>query len=168
MYNKVAHTLARAMIDADSVALRFNFRGVGASAGSYGEGVGEVADAVAAAQWLRNEYPGLPLFLAGFSFGARVAMLAANQVQCDALVTVAPAVRLAFALEFVQPAAPWLVVQGDADELVECDDVVAWLNELQPGPQLIVMDGVGHFFHGQLTPLRKHVAAFIKGLADAG
>ncbi|MFK8014158.1 MAG: alpha/beta hydrolase [Gammaproteobacteria bacterium] len=161
MTNKVAHTLARAMLDLNLVALRFNFRGVGSSEGDYDQGVGEVADAVAAAAWLSKLYPDQPLVFGGFSFGARVAILAATRHPCRALVSVAPAVGLNFALPFEQPAVPWLVVQGDEDELVDCDEVVAFVDQLEPGPELEVMPGVGHFFHGKLTPLRESVREFI-------
>lgn len=166
MTNKVAHTLARAMLDRDIVALRFNFRGVGHSEGAYDGGVGETMDALAAAAWLARRYSNLPLVFAGFSFGARVAMLAASRLPCHALISVAPAVALDFALPFEQPQVPWLIVQGDADELVDCDDVIGWVNELEPGPQLQVMQGVGHFFHGKLTPLRAHVGAFLSGVFE--
>ncbi len=162
MTNKVAHTLARAMLDQNIGVIRFNFRGVGRSEGAYDNGVGEVADAVAAARWISQRYPGLPLVFAGFSFGARVAILAATRHPCSALVSVAPAVALDFALPFTQPTVPWLVVQGDDDELVECADVVNWVDTLEPGPQLQVMSEVGHFFHGKLTPLRQHVGAFLQ------
>lgn len=161
MTNKVAHTLARAMLDQNLAVIRFNFRGVGKSEGVYDEGVGEVADALAAAAWISKQYSGLPLVFAGFSFGARVAILAATRHPCRALVSVAPAVALNFALPFTQPDVPWLVVQGAADELVECDDVVNWVDALEPGPQLHIMPDVGHFFHGQLTPLRRHVGDFL-------
>ena len=103
MTNKVAHTLARAMLDQNLGVIRFNFRGVGKSQGTYDEGVGEVADALAAAEWISKRYPGLPLVFAGFSFGARVAILAATRHPCSALVSVAPAVALNFALPFTQP-----------------------------------------------------------------
>ena len=161
MTNKVAHTLARAMLDEGLAALRFNFRGVGKSEGRYDEGVGEVADALAAAAWLVRQYPTLPLILAGFSFGARVAILAASRQPCNALISVAPAVMLDFALPFEHPEVPWLVVQGDADELVNCQDVVDWSASLSPAPELEVMPGVGHFFHGNLTPLRNSVRKFL-------
>ena len=167
MTNKVAHTLARAMLDQNIVALRFNFRGVGKSEGSYDGGVGETMDALAAAAWLGHRYPDLPLVFAGFSFGARVAILAASRHPCRALVSVAPAVALDFALPFEQPQVPWLIVQGDADELVDCDNVIDWANGLEPGPQLHVMPDVGHFFHGQLTPLRQQVGAFLRAAIDA-
>jgi alpha/beta superfamily hydrolase len=72
MRNKVVHRIARGLRLAGAVALRFNFRGVGASAGSHGYLEGEIEDARAALAWLRARYPGLPFALAGFSFGARV------------------------------------------------------------------------------------------------
>ena len=162
MTNKVAHTLARAMLDEGIAALRFNFRGVGKSEGDYDEGVGEVADALAAADWLARQYPTLPMAVTGFSFGARVAILAASRRPCDALVSVAPAVALNFALPFEHPNLPWLVVQGEADELVNCDDVRTWATSLEPAPQLQLMPEVGHFFHGNLTPLRRYVRAFLQ------
>lgn len=161
MTNKVAHTLARAMLDEGIAALRFNFRGVGQSEGAYDEGVGEVHDALAAAAWLVRQYPTLPLAISGFSFGARVAILAAARHDCAALVSVAPAVALNFALPFKHPDVPWLVVQGDADELVDCTDVTRWAESLSPAPELHVMPDVGHFFHGSLTPLRTRVRDFL-------
>jgi alpha/beta superfamily hydrolase len=162
MTNKVAHTLARALVDQNCAALRFNFRGVGQSEGDYDEGVGEVADALAAAAWLERQYPQLPMLISGFSFGARVAILAASRHECRALVSVAPAVALDFALPFEHPNVPWLIVQGDDDELVNCDDVTTWAAGLDPTPQIQIMSEVGHFFHGKLTPLRQAVGRFIE------
>lgn len=166
MTNKVAHTLARAMHDEGIASLRFNFRGVGRSDGEYDEGVGEVADALAAAAWLARQYPTLPLVISGFSFGARVAILAASRHACRALVSVAPAVGLDFALPFSHPQVPWQVVQGEADELVACDEVRAWSASLTPPPELVVMPEVGHFFHGNLTPLRRTVREFLTRALD--
>ncbi|MEO1574261.1 MAG: alpha/beta family hydrolase [Pseudomonadota bacterium] len=166
MTNKVAHTLARAMLDEGIAALRFNFRGVGKSEGTYDEGVGEVADALAAAQWLARQYPTLPMVISGFSFGARVAILAASRHDCRALVSVAPAVALNFALPFEHPDVPWLVVQGDADELVDTQDVLEFAEGLVPPPQMHVMPDVGHFFHGSLTPLRTRVREFLVDALD--
>ncbi|MFK7887375.1 MAG: alpha/beta hydrolase [Gammaproteobacteria bacterium] len=166
MTNKVAHTLARALLDQNCAALRFNFRGVGQSEGEYDEGVGEVSDALAAAAWLERQYPHLPMIISGFSFGARVAILAASRHDCRALVSVAPAVALNFALPFEHPQVPWLIVQGDDDELVDCNDVVTWAGELEPRPQMQIMSEVGHFFHGKLTPLRQTVGRFIASAID--
>ena len=76
MTNKVTHTLARAFVSNGCAAMRFNFRGVGKSDGSYAEGDGELDDALAVADWLTEEIPGIPLWLAGFSFGGAIAVRA--------------------------------------------------------------------------------------------
>ena len=163
MHNKVAHTLARAFVGIGFAALRFNFRGTEGSEGSYDEGVGELADALAAIAWLRNRYPDLPLWLAGFSFGAAIAVRAAVAESVAGLVSVAPAIyRFGAGLEG-QPECPWLVVQGDEDELVAVDETIEWVNGLAPGPELLVMSGVEHFFHGNLVALREAVVEFVTG-----
>lgn len=162
MHNKVAHTLARAFIGESFAALRFNFRGTEGSEGTYDEGVGELQDALAAIAWMRARNPELPLWLAGFSFGGAIAIRAAVDVEVDGLVSVAPAVyRFADGLES-QPQMPWLIVQGDEDELVAVDETVAWVDSLEPGPELLVLPGAEHFFHGRLIDLREAVVEFAK------
>ena len=161
MHNKVAYTLARAFVSQGFAALRFNFRGTENSEGEYDEGVGELDDALAAATWLQSRYPDLPLWIAGFSFGAAIAVRAAVAIDVEGLVSVAPAIyRFGEGLEG-QPDCPWLIVQGDEDELVAVDETVEWVNSLEPGPELLVMAGVEHFFHGNLVALREAVSAFI-------
>lgn len=162
MHNKVAHTLARAFVRMGFAALRFNFRGVEGSDGEYDDGIGELDDALAAARWMRAEFATGPLWLAGFSFGAAIAVRAASATQPDGLITVAPAVsRFAAGLQD-QPACPWLIVQGDADELVSVEATIEWVNDLLPGPELLVMAGAEHFFHGKLVDLRDAVTAFVQ------
>jgi alpha/beta superfamily hydrolase len=149
MNHKVVTTLARAFVRLGAAALRFNFRGVGASAGSYADGVGEREDALAAVAWARAEWPGKPLYLAGFSFGAAVALAVAARVAPRGLVTVAPPIdRLPIDLRL--PECPWLLIHGRADEVVPVEPVVAWCAALARPPRLVVPEGVGHFFHGQL------------------
>jgi len=161
MLNKVVHTLSRAMNDLHVPVARFNFRGVGASEGEYAEGIGETQDALAVAAWMRHRYPDARLILLGFSFGGMVACRAALDTHPAHLITVAPAVsRLAGILGGGQPDCPWLIVQGDADEVVECAEVVEWFNTLAPGPELTVLPDVDHFFHGRLTLLRKTVVDY--------
>ena len=157
MTNKVVHTLARVFNDVGYVAVRFNFRGVGASEGEYDEARGETDDALAVRAWAAQRWPGLPLWLAGFSFGAFVALRAANQALPAGLVSVALPVQRFDAGELSQPACPWFIVLGDQDELVDADAVVAWVNRLEPGPELVVMEGVDHFFHGNLGNLRRRL-----------
>lgn len=163
MNNKVVHTLARAWISLDCVAVRFNFRGVGKSAGKYDEGQGETLDAMAVIQWARAQQPDGPLFLSGFSFGAMIAYAAAQQTGPAALVTVAPAVDRISAAGDV-PRCPWLIVHGDQDELVPIESVLAWREVLDPPPRLAVLEGAEHFFHGRLIELRNLVAEFGKPL----
>ena len=158
--NKVTHTLARAFLAVGFAALRFNFRGVGASQGEYSNGVGETEDAGAALSWMRDRYPAVPLFLAGFSFGGAVALGAAEGEDLAALVTVAPAVGR-IAVPHGTPECPWLVIQGSADELVPLDDTIHWLNGLEPGPELAVINEADHFFHGRLIELRDLVVDFL-------
>ncbi|HEX9852547.1 MAG TPA: alpha/beta family hydrolase [Woeseiaceae bacterium] len=161
LHNKVVHTLARAFVSRQMAALRFNFRGVGKSDGRYDNGNGELQDALAAAAWLRERYSGLPLWYGGFSFGAAIAIRAAAEGGAEGLVSVAPAVsRFASGMP-AQPACPWLVVQGDRDQLVNLSETVNWVNSLDPQPLLQVFDNTEHFFHGRLVQLRNAVEAFI-------
>ncbi len=163
MTNKVVHTLARAFRRRDAVSVRFNFRGVGESAGTHAGGPGEREDALAVVGWARATYPGLPLYLGGFSFGAGIAASIGAEVDAAVLVTVAPPVpRLAETLQ--APAAPWLIVHGAEDELVPVEDVRVWHERRVPHAKLVVMDAATHFFHGKLAELLEQVATFV---ADA-
>jgi uncharacterized protein len=163
MQNKVAFMLARAFNDMGALSLRFNFRGVGQSAGKFDLGQGETDDALAAIDWLSAQHPGLPLWLGGFSFGAYVALRAQSRRQVARLVTVAPAVERFATADIVEPTCPWLLVQGDADDVVSPQAVLAWAQALKSPPKIEVMDGAGHFFHGRLNELRETVAAAFKG-----
>lgn len=161
MHNKVAHTLARAFNRSGFAALRFNFRGVGKSEGEFGEGIGEVDDVLAVVDAARQRFSGLPLWLAGFSFGAAMAVRAANVAGAAGLVSVAPAAfRFAGKLD-QQPDMPWLIVHGEDDELVPIGESVEWVDALDPGPELVVFPETSHFFHGKLVELRETVIDFI-------
>ncbi len=161
MHNKVAHTLARAFVRHGFAALRFNFRGTEQSEGQFDGGVGELDDALAAIEWLRDKYPNLPLWVAGFSFGAAIAVKSAVVTEFDGLISVAPAIsRFATGLE-TQPSCPWLIVQGDMDELVDIEETVAWVDGLEPGPELLIISDGEHFFHGRLVELRDAVTEFV-------
>jgi hypothetical protein len=167
MHNKVTHTLARSFVRLGFAALRFNFRGTEQSEGHFDEGIGELDDALAAIAWIRARYVGLPFWLAGFSFGAAIAVRASVIGDVSGLVSVAPAVsRFASGLDG-QPDCRWLIVQGDEDELVTVDETIDWLNTLRPGPELQVLAGAEHFFHGRLGELRDAVTAFVGGADEA-
>lgn len=162
MHNKVAHTLARAFVRLGFRTLRFNFRGTEASEGTYDEGVGELDDALAAVKWLRSSGCDGPLWIAGFSFGAAIAVRAASPARADGVVAIAPAIyRFARGVDSL-PGCPFLVVQGDEDELVDVEETIEWVNGLEPGPELLVMNGAEHFFHGRLVELRDAVMKFVE------
>ena len=162
MNNQIVYDLFYKFQERGFTTLRFNFRGVGTSEGSFDNGEGEVADALAAVAWMRSELPDLPLWLSGFSFGAAMAIRASVISKPSGLVSIAPAVsRFAGNLE-TQPDCPWLILQGDQDELVDIEETVAWVNELEPGPELEIFPETEHFFHGKLTLLRNAVEEFVR------
>ncbi len=159
--NKVVHTLARALHDLGVPTLRFNFRGVGASEGAFANGVGETSDALAAVTWGRMHWPAAEPWLLGFSFGAAVAIRAAVEAGARRLVTVAPAIDRV-ATGRAMPVCPWLLIQGDADDVIDPGAVLDWATGLTPAPEVLVLRGAGHFFHGRLPELREAVVRFGK------
>ena len=161
MHNKVVHTLARALQEQGMPTLRFNYRGVGASAGAYDDGRGETEDALAVIAWGRRRWPGAQLVLAGFSFGAAVALRAALAAGAAQLITVAPAITHPGAAP-LRPACPLLLVAGDADDLVDFGQLRAWAAAFQPPPTLRVLAGGDHFFHGRLQELRAAVSEHLR------
>jgi len=152
--NKVAQTLARAFVQLGYRAVRFNFRGVGASEGEYDEGRGETDDTLAVIAAHRDS--ALPLVLSGFSFGAYVASQAAQRLPDDAkaerLVLVGPSTQ-----KQQMPTVPegTLVIHGELDDVVPLSSTFDWARP-QALP-VVVIPGVGHFFHGQLTLLKNLV-----------
>jgi alpha/beta superfamily hydrolase len=161
MNNKVAHILARTCNDLNAIAVRFNFRGVGQSAGTHDDGRGEADDVLAVIRWAEQQWPGAQVWLAGFSFGAAMALRAALQHRVSKLVTVAPALRWLQQLDGTVPECPWLVVQGDQDELVDAHAVQAWASGLQRPPEMTLLPGAEHFFHGRLNDLRDVVTRWL-------
>ncbi len=162
MHNKVVHTLARAFIGQRFSVLRFNFRGTGQSEGEYDEGRGELLDALAAIRWMRERGRDLPVWLAGFSFGAAIAIRASLETEPEGLISVAPAVSRFIDNTHPQPDCPWLIIHGDQDEVVDIDETVEWVNKLEPGPELTVFRDTTHFFHGKLVLLRQAVEKFVE------
>ncbi len=163
MHNKVVTTVARALTDLGYPALRFNFRGVEGSSGVFDAGSGETQDAVAVARWGAVRYPGRSLIVAGFSFGGSIAMRLAALVPTARLVTVAPAVEHLGLDADKRPTCPWTVIQGDNDEVVKLSAVNAFIETLQPTPRLVILPGVGHFFHGHLQALKGAVTDAVHG-----
>ncbi|MET1079180.1 MAG: alpha/beta fold hydrolase [Pseudomonas sp.] len=158
MLNKVISTLQRCARDSGLVTLRFNYRGTGASAGEHDMQRGEIEDAEAAATWLRAQYPALPLTLIGFSFGGFVAAalagrLEARAVALDRLLMVAPAVGRLEPGDLPQHC-PLVVIQPEADEVIDPATVFAWSQGLGRAHELLKVAECGHFFHGKLGDLK--------------
>ena len=158
MTNKVVTTLARAFVQLGAVAVRFNFRGVGSSAGVHADGIGERDDALAAIAYCRARWPARRLYLGGFSFGAAIALAIAARAQPHGLITVAPPVDRLLA-DFVPPTCPWVLVHGTADDVVPAKPVLAWCAKLTAPPRVVLVEGGGHFFHGRLPAVTAAVTS---------
>jgi len=165
--NKVTTTLAKTMSALGVPVLRFNFRGVGASGGHFASGIGETEDLLAVIRQAQSLYPGRALWLAGFSFGAYVALRASQFVEVDRLITVAPPVNLYDVRDFTPPECPWLLIQGTDDEIVPYKDVLKWATRLYPAPHTAYLDDVGHYFHGKLNTLQAIITDSITADATA-
>ena len=159
MLNKVVSTLQRVARDAGYSTLRFNYRGVGASVGSHCLNEGEVDDAQAALNWLREQHAGQPLTLLGFSFGGYVAAslalrLAGRGEDIHRLIMVAPAVsRLPEELKFA-PDMLLTLIQPELDEVISAEQVYAWSVGQGRDHELLKVAECGHFFHGKLVELK--------------
>jgi alpha/beta superfamily hydrolase len=154
MRNKVVTIIERSMRELGLRTVRFNFRGAGESKGEHDDGYGETDDLFAVAEWVRRTRPDDALWLGGFSFGSYVALRAALNLQTGQLISIAPPVdRYPFA-SLHHPECPWLVIQGDEDEVVNIDAVRQWVSTLKPPPDLVVMKKADHFFHRRLMDLR--------------
>jgi len=169
MQNKVVTTLVKTFQSLGVNTVRFNFRGVGQSEGKFDHGNGEIDDALAVINWMQREQKKNEIWLAGFSFGAYIAAKTASQLPITQLVTVAPPVNH-FHMELIPPIhAPWIVVQGELDEVVPANDVYAWIETREPKPTLLKFPQAGHYFHGLLLELRERIAAAItNAINDAG
>ena len=154
MHNKVVTMVARALRELGATTVRFNFRGTGDSAGTFDHGVGEIADLTAVVDWVRAQRPGQRLWLAGFSFGAYVSLRAADALKPDLLISIAPPAGRWDFDDIVLPTCPWLVIQGEADEIVDPQAVYHWLEDSGAQAELVRMPETSHFFHRKLMDLR--------------
>lgn len=154
MHNKVVTMLARSLRELGLIVVRFNFRGVGESAGEYDEGRGETLDLLAVAEWVRRHRPDDAFWLAGFSFGSYVALLGARHLPIKQMISIAPPVGRWDFSAALAPPCPWLVVQGEDDDVVDPQAVYDWIDAMDDKPALVRMPATGHFFHRRMMDLR--------------
>lgn len=168
MHTKAVFRSAQALNDAGLHVVRFNFRGVGSSTGSYDEGEGEQDDVRAALDWLAGEYPDLPLALGGFSFGSMVGLkvgLADERVR--ALLGLGlPVVKYEMGF-LASPPKPLLVVQGEEDEFGPGPRIQEVVDGFGDGAELVRVPGADHYFHDHFDELKDAVRTWFESGAGA-
>jgi len=166
MNNNVVYRMAKALEEHGSAVLRFNFSGVGRSTGTYGEGIGEQEDVRVALDFMADHFAGLPLWLAGFSFGARVGLdVARGDTRVSKLLGVGLAVRM-FDLKFLEgKTKPLAVVQADNDEYGARAEIEAFVATLPEPARLWIVDDATHLFPGRLDPLEDTLGEAINWLS---
>jgi alpha/beta superfamily hydrolase len=152
MHTKVCFQGTKALTRIGCVVLRFNFRGVGLSAGTWDEGRGEMDDYRAAVDFMAGRYPGLDMWAAGFSFGSYIAMtVGADDDRICALIGIAPPVDRYEYASVKMSTKPKFILHGELDELISLKAVRAFYAQLQEPKELIELDRANHLFDGQAT-----------------
>ena len=169
MHTKAVFRVAQAMAEINIAAVRFNFRGVGRSTGTYDAGAGEREDAKAALDWLEERCPKVPLIASGFSFGSMVALntgLADSRVK--ALFGFGVPVRLYDYSFLAGTVKPTLLVQGSQDEFGTAEELKKTTELFGTGITVATVEGADHYFNGAIGELKKAVASyFTKGAGGA-
>jgi alpha/beta superfamily hydrolase len=152
MHTKVVFQAAKALARAGCVVLRFNFRGVGRSAGTWDEGRGELDDYRAASDFMASQYPGLETWAAGFSFGSYVATtVGAEDPRICTLIAIAPPVDRYDFTPVKMSQKPKFIVHGEADELIALKLVRQFYAECRDPKELVEIDRANHLFDGQAS-----------------
>jgi alpha/beta superfamily hydrolase len=159
MDNKVVHTLFKVLFELGFITVKFNYRGVGKSEGSYGDGLGETEDVIAVVEAIRDQFDtgpnNLTLLLAGFSFGGAIQAHVAKIINPESLIMVAPSVEHLQAPSVSSYTKRVLIIQGDQDEVVPLKTILQWATP-QDLP-IVVVPGAEHFFHGKLNIIKRTV-----------
>ena len=163
MHTKAVFRAAQALADVKIAALRFNFRGVGTSTGSYDQGIGEKDDVLAALDWLEETHPGLPLVVGGFSFGSMVALsAAAADPRVVALFGLGLPVRMYDFGFLADVAKPILVVQGEEDEFGSGPEVEPIVAALGSHVTLAIIAGGDHYFDGHIDEMKAVLSEYFR------
>jgi uncharacterized protein len=165
MHNKVVFKVSQTLQSMHIPALRFNFRGVGHSTGIYDEGRGEMDDVRYALEFLSRRYPGLPVILAGFSFGSYVGMrVAAIDDRVRAMIGLGVPARM-FEGETLQGChKPKLLIHGTEDEVAPYILTARWFEEVPAPKSLVAVEGADHFFQGRLDEVEAIIIGFVQTL----
>jgi len=159
MHNKVVYRVAKGLRQTGAVVLRFNYRGVNQSEGSYAQGEGELDDARTALKYLRERYPALPFTLAGFSFGSRVALrLAGEQATAQRVIAIGFPTVYKDRSYLAAITVPRIFVQSMHDEFGPLDDLRSIVDALPEPKRLVSIEARDHFFSGALEPLEAAIA----------
>lgn len=166
MHNKVVFRAAKAALLAGLPTLRFNFRGAGHSAGTHSGGDGELDDVRAALAHLGVQFPGLPVCLMGFSFGAWMGLtVGATDPRVTTLVGLGVPVRL-YDFDFLNGVRkPKLIVQGTRDEFGSVAQVTQFYDALAEPKQIHFVEGADHFFAGKLDEVQQVLQQFLTPIA---
>lgn len=167
MHNKVVFKVAQTLQALGMPTLRFNFRGVGHSTGSYDEGRGEMDDARYALEYLARRYPGLPVIMAGFSFGAWIALrVAASDDRAQAMIGLGVPARM-FDGDYLKDShKPKLIIHGTNDELAPYELAVKWFERVPAPKSLVAVEGADHFFQGQLEEVQAIITTFVQKMLN--
>lgn len=171
MHNKVVTTMAKAYENLHIPSIRFNFRGVGKSEGEYDAGIGESNDMLNIAKLWKDVYLDTKFCFAGFSFGAFVAYKSAFRFNAEfdnvvSLITIAPTVTNYDYHEYESVVFPWLIVQGDADEIIDANLVYAYAKKFPNPLPVLKFSNTSHFFHGKLIELRTKITDYLSELIN--
>ncbi len=165
MHNKVVFKAAQTLQSLNIPALRFNFRGVGHSTGTYDEGRGEMDDVRYALEFLSRRYPSVPVLVAGFSFGSYVGLrVAANDDRAQAMIGLGVPAKW-FEGDTLQGChKPKLLIHGTQDELAPYELAVEWFEQVPAPKSMIAIEGADHFFQGRLDEVQAIIANFVQTL----
>lgn len=167
MNNKVVYSLYHAFAQRGYSCLRFNFRGVGRSQGTFSRGEGEMSDAASALDWLQGNNPDAPnCWIAGFSFGAWIGMqLLMRRPEISGFVSVAPPANM-YDFSFLAPCpASGMIIHGDQDEIVPPESIEKLIDKLRQQKGITIdhrlVHGTNHFFHGAMDTLVDEVGDYL-------
>ena len=162
MHNKVVYQAAKSLDALGLLVLRFNFRGAGLSEGKHDRGEGELDDVRSALDFLSGEFPGIPIVVAGFSFGSWVGLrVGCEDERVGALIGLGTPVNRTDFSYLAACEKPKLFVQGSNDEYGAVDKLKELIASLAGDNQLVVVEGVGHFFVGKLDQLGEAITGWL-------